>query len=246
MTISRYFGIGWLMAYDLESALLVLGLGGLLVLLASWLLRNPFRYPYFRHDFDVSGRRNVDIEDLVERYLLDSATVEKLRGHALVIEDWKRRCQAELEGRWLKGFRRRQFEDVVDDEHAFVFRTTRKQTRYRQRNYKRTPYKVVVEDGRLSVGLPWIEDRVDALVSIGYECTRKEYHARDQRRLMTPALRRQIMERDDYTCQICGKRMPDQVGLHIDHIVPVAKGGKTVPSNLQVLCSRCNGRKGKR
>ena len=32
-------------------------------------------------------------------------------------------------------------------------------------------------------------------------------------------------------------------GLHIDHIVPVSKGGKTVPSNLQVLCSKCNGNK---
>ena len=37
--------------------------------------------------------------------------------------------------------------------------------------------------------------------------------------------------------------MPDEVGLHIDHIVPIAKGGKTVKSNLQVLCSKCNGKK---
>ena len=43
---------------------------------------------------------------------------------------------------------------------------------------------------------------------------------------------------------LCGKYMPDEVGLHIDHIIPVAKGGKTVPSNLQVLCSKCNGNKG--
>ena len=39
------------------------------------------------------------------------------------------------------------------------------------------------------------------------------------------------------------KYMPDGVGLQIDHIIPVAKGGKTVPSNLQVLCSKCNGAK---
>ena len=51
------------------------------------------------------------------------------------------------------------------------------------------------------------------------------------------------MKRDNYTCQICGKFMPDGVGLQIDHIVPVAKGGKTIPSNLQVLCSKCNASK---
>lgn len=60
---------------------------------------------------------------------------------------------------------------------------------------------------------------------------------------MTKELRRQIMIRDDYTCQICGKYMPDEVGLQIDHIIPVSKGGKTIPSNLQTLCSKCNGKK---
>lgn len=51
------------------------------------------------------------------------------------------------------------------------------------------------------------------------------------------------MRRDNYTCQICGKYMPDEVGLHIDHIIPVSKGGKSIASNLQVLCSKCNGHK---
>jgi 5-methylcytosine-specific restriction endonuclease McrA len=38
--------------------------------------------------------------------------------------------------------------------------------------------------------------------------------------------------------------MPDEVGLQIDHIIPVAKGGKSVSSNLRVLCNKCNASKG--
>lgn len=64
--------------------------------------------------------------------------------------------------------------------------------------------------------------------------------AESERSKMTKALREQIMERDNYTCQICGRYMPDGFGLHIDHIVPISKGGRSVPENLQVLCAKCN------
>lgn len=73
--------------------------------------------------------------------------------------------------------------------------------------------------------------------------TLSDYHSKNQRKLATRKLREKIMVRDNYTCQICGKYMPDEVGLQVDHIIPVAKGGKTVESNLRVLCSKCNGRK---
>lgn len=60
---------------------------------------------------------------------------------------------------------------------------------------------------------------------------------------MTKQLRGKIAKRNNYTCQHCGKYMPDGVGLQIDHIVPISKGGKSIPENLQVLCSKCNGSK---
>lgn len=55
-------------------------------------------------------------------------------------------------------------------------------------------------------------------------------------------LRPQILARDNYTCQQCGAD-ESTVKLHIDHIVPLAKGGSNDPSNLQVLCQPCNQRK---
>ena len=33
---------------------------------------------------------------------------------------------------------------------------------------------------------------------------------------------------------------------HIDHIHPIAAGGTNAPDNLQLLCARCNSRKGAR
>lgn len=53
-------------------------------------------------------------------------------------------------------------------------------------------------------------------------------------------LRFKIMRRDGYKCRLCGMAADDGVKLHIDHIVPVAKGGKTKETNLWTLCQPCN------
>lgn len=64
----------------------------------------------------------------------------------------------------------------------------------------------------------------------------KEY----QRNLMTPALRYDIMKRDGFRCVLCGAKADEGAKLHVDHIKPIAKGGKSEASNLRTLCDRCN------
>ena len=54
------------------------------------------------------------------------------------------------------------------------------------------------------------------------------------------ALRWQVFERDNFTCQKCGSRQ----FLSADHIIPESKGGPTILENLQTLCRSCNSRKG--
>lgn len=63
------------------------------------------------------------------------------------------------------------------------------------------------------------------------------------RKAMSKKLRFSIFERDNFTCQYCGKTPPD-VMLNVDHIVPVSKGGTDDPENLRTSCFECNSGKG--
>lgn len=65
-----------------------------------------------------------------------------------------------------------------------------------------------------------------------------------ERAKMSPSLRYSVLRRDHFRCQICGATQSDGVKLHVDHIVPIAKGGKTELGNLRTLCDRCNLGKG--
>lgn len=57
------------------------------------------------------------------------------------------------------------------------------------------------------------------------------------------SLRLIVIERDGYVCGLCGGDV-DPDDLHIDHIKPVARGGRDELANLQVAHPTCNIRKG--
>lgn len=53
-------------------------------------------------------------------------------------------------------------------------------------------------------------------------------------------VRRVIWERDGGICMKCGKRL-DENNFHVDHIVPLSKGGDEWNlDNLELSCPRCN------
>lgn len=204
--------------------------------------RSPFHYPYFDYYFDVSGKRKPQIDDLIDEFL-NSGNFQRIQDHNKNILLWKQECQQQIENSKIKSLRKKQFNACLDDDNAFGFYLTRRQTRYRQRNYVKTSYKVTQTVNQFWCDYTYLQNRNKQLKDINYECTIRDYYSKNQRKLMTKELRKKIMIRDNYTCQNCGKYMPDEVGLHIDHIVPISRGGKTVASNLQVLCSKCNGNK---
>lgn len=55
--------------------------------------------------------------------------------------------------------------------------------------------------------------------------------------------REAIIARDESTCYLCGKKCaPPEI--HLDHVIPISRGGAHTEDNIRVACSTCNVRKG--
>ena len=64
------------------------------------------------------------------------------------------------------------------------------------------------------------------------------------RKALPKKIRFEVFKRDRFTCQYCGRMAPDVI-LEVDHIQPVAEGGKNTMLNLITSCRDCNRGKGK-
>lgn len=76
-------------------------------------------------------------------------------------------------------------------------------------------------------------------------------HARRARQLGGDAVScreriKAMRARPRFLCVGCGRRFLTKGNLHVDHIVPLSKGGAHSPENLQALCKVCNLRKSSR
>lgn len=93
-----------------------------------------------------------------------------------------------------------------------------------------------------SFSIPMTEETIAELIQVLDRKLSSSEFAKEQRTLMTKKLREDIKARDNYTCCNCGNstRIEPNLLLEIDHIIPVAKGGRTEKENLQTLCWKCN------
>ena len=62
------------------------------------------------------------------------------------------------------------------------------------------------------------------------------------RTAITKARRYDVLQRGGFRCTYCGRSASD-IPLHIDHIVPLSKGGSDDDANLVPACPDCNGGK---
>jgi 5-methylcytosine-specific restriction endonuclease McrA len=70
----------------------------------------------------------------------------------------------------------------------------------------------------------------------------KPYVPKNIRESISPKIRFEVLQRDGNQCVKCGASptKDKETRLEVDHIIPVAKGGKNNMSNLQTLCQKCN------
>jgi len=57
--------------------------------------------------------------------------------------------------------------------------------------------------------------------------------------------RESFLGKHNYKCCSCGISVKNKSNFHIDHIIPLSKGGSVDENNLQLLCRSCNLKKGK-
>lgn len=60
-----------------------------------------------------------------------------------------------------------------------------------------------------------------------------------EREAIHKRVRFEVLKRDQFKCQYCGREAPDVV-LNVDHIKPVSKGGTNDITNLITSCFDCN------
>ncbi len=76
---------------------------------------------------------------------------------------------------------------------------------------------------------------------IEYKKTRQRVQrgrvVRKGRRSIPLNIRRLVLKRDGYRCRYCGIKV---IKPHLDHILPVSRGGKNTMANLVTTCARCN------
>lgn len=85
----------------------IIVIGVIITLLSAWAVKlsNPYRFPYFRYSFDVSGKRNVDLINLIDTFLLDERNRSLLDDYARQLDTWKKQTKAEIESIYiLNGF----------------------------------------------------------------------------------------------------------------------------------------------
>lgn len=91
----------------------------------------------------------------------------------------------------------------------------------------------IILNGRGKIRSSNAEFEIPSVIKLSYMVRRP--HPR------IPLSKREILRRDNYTCQYCGRKT---YTLTLDHVIPRRLGGSHTWENLVAACPACNRRKG--
>lgn len=113
---------------------------------------------------------------------------------------------------------------------------------------RRILQQIVDEISPPSVYAPTLDRRIANLKWDRRRKRRQQRHDAKRRALKAgatigaPINRQDIILRDKSICYLCGKTCePNEI--HLDHVIPLSKGGEHSATNLRVACAPCNIRK---
>ena len=87
-----------------------------------------------------------------------------------------------------------------------------------------------------------IVQKIEESLGLRPVAARRRY---DGRVTIAVHVRRTVIARDGFRCHLCAGDV-DPSDVHLDHLLPVSRGGGNEPENLRVAHSRCNIRRGNR
>lgn len=111
---------------------------------------------------------------------------------------------------------------------------------------KYCPYGPLVEDSPLKLESDEQSCRIFGHDCPVFHCAEPFTETKELRRIsreIPRVVQFRVLKRENQICSVCGNSVKDE-NVEFDHIIPWSKGGSSEESNIRLLCSRCNKKRG--